>query len=154
MKRRARFFSLAVLGALVSLLPSIAVAAPPTTETIHYAEQRTEMDVVCSGAVVPIEIDAKGVVHSTEFDDGRFHFTFTETGTFSAVDAGVTYTGRFTVWAGENSNTKNFNGTFTFSARGRGDDGSRLLLKGVAHFSVNANGDVTSEFDIFRVVCR
>jgi hypothetical protein len=153
MRRQTRFFSLAVLVALVGLVPSTAVAAPPTTETIHYAEQRTEMDVVCSGSVVPIEVDVKGVFHSTEFDDGRFHFTFTETGTFSVVDAGVTYTGRFTVWGGENSNTKTFNGTFTFSARGKGDDGSRVLLQGVAHFSVNANGDVTSEFDTFRVIC-
>src|ERR671918_2210291 len=149
MKRKARFFSLAVLGALVSLVPSLAVAAPPTTETIHYAEQRTEMDVVCCGALVPIEVDVKGVVHTTQFDDRRFHFTFTETGTFSTVDAGVTYTGRFTVWAGENSNTKTFNGTFTFSARGKGDDGSRLLLQGVGHFSVNANGEVTREFERF-----
>jgi hypothetical protein len=154
MRRKTRFFSLAVFVALVGLVPSMAVAAPPTTETIHYAEQRTEMDVVCSGAVVPIEVDVKGVVHTTEFDDGRFHFTFTETGTFSTVDAGVTYTGRFTVWAGENSNTKTFNGTFTFSARGKGDDGSRVLIQGVAHFSVNANGEVTSEFERFDVTCR
>jgi hypothetical protein len=154
MRRKTRFFSLAVFVALVGLVPSMAVAAPPTTETIHYAEQRTEMDVVCSGALVPIEVDVKGVVHTTEFDDGRFHFTFTETGTFSTVDAGVTYTGRFAVWAGENSNTKTFNGTFTFSARGKGDDGSRVLIQGVAHFSVNANGEVTSEFERFDVTCR
>jgi hypothetical protein len=152
--RRKTLFSLGVLVVFVGLLPSMAVAAPPTTETIHYAEQRTEMDVLCSGAIVPIEVDVKGVVHTTGFDDGRFHFTFTETGTFSVVDAGVTYTGRFTVWAGENSNTKTFNGTFTFSARGKGDDGSRVLLQGVAHFSVNANGEVTSEFDRFDITCR
>jgi hypothetical protein len=153
MRRKTRFVSLGILVALVGLAPSMAVAAPPTTETITYAEQRTDMDVVCSGAIVPIELDLRGVIHITEFDDGRFHFTITETGTFTTVDAGVTYTGRFTFWAGENSNTKSFNGTFTFSARGKGDDGSRLLLQGVGHFSVNANGEVTREFERFTVTC-
>jgi hypothetical protein len=152
MMRKAWVLALVMFGLLWALQPA-AVAAAPTTETIHYEEQRIEMDVVCSGAVVPIQIDAKGVVHVTDFGDGRYHFTFTEVGTFLAVDAGVTYTGRFTVWGGENSNSKNFNGTFTFSARGKGSDGSRLLLQGVAHFTVSATGEVTSEFERFTVTC-
>ena len=153
MRRKASFFSLGVLVALVGLVPSMAVAAPPTTETIHEESAFTEMDTVCSGAIVPIHITGKSVFHITEFEDGRYHLTGTQVGRFTTTDAGVTYTGRFTVWFGENSNTKTFNGTFTFSATGKGSDGSKIRISGVAHFTVNANGDVTSEFERFTVTC-
>jgi hypothetical protein len=152
MKKRAGFLSLLTL-ALWGLLPSAALAQPPVTETIHESFDTTEFDTLCTGAVVPIHIRGRSVFHITEFADGRFHVTGTQVGRFTATDAGITYTGRFTIWFGENSNTKSFNGTFTFSATGKGSDGSRLRLKGVAHFTVNARGDVTTEFDRFRTVC-
>jgi hypothetical protein len=75
-------------------------------------------------------------------------------GRFTTTDAGVTYTGRFTTWFGENSNSKSFNGSSTFSATGKGSDGSKLRLRGVTHFTLNARGDVTSEFERFTTVCR
>ena len=153
MKSRAGFVSLLIL-ALWGLLPAAALAQPPTTETIHDRFDTTEFDTACSGAVVPIHVTGRSVFHITEFDDGRFHLTGTVVGRFTTTDAGVTYTGRFTNWLGENSNSKSFNGTFTFSATGKGSDGSRLRLKAVAHFTVNARGDVTTEFERFRTVCR
>jgi hypothetical protein len=152
MKTKAPLLSLLVL-AMSGLLPAAALAQPPSTETIHETFDTTEFDTLCSGAVVPIHIRGRSVFHITEFDDGRFHVTGTQVGRFTATDAGVTYTGRFTIWFGENSNSKSFNGTFTFSATGKGSDGSRLRLKGVAHFTVNARGDVTTEFERFRTVC-
>jgi hypothetical protein len=153
MRRKASFFSLGVLVALVGLVPSMAVAAPPTTETIHEDFDTTEFDTACTGAIVPIHITGKSVFHITEFEDGRYHLTGTQVGRFTTTDAGVTYTGRFTIWFGENSNSKTFNGTFTFSATGKGSDGSKIRISGVAHFTVNANGDVTSEFERFTVSC-
>jgi hypothetical protein len=46
------------------------------------------------------------VEHTTTFDDGRIHATFTQTGTFVAVpldDPSLpSYTGKFTVWGGFN----------------------------------------------------
>lgn len=75
--------------------------------------------------------------------------TGTFTGTFSAVPSdgtGPTFTGRFTQWFGENANLKTHNGTFTFSVRARGSDGSRIRFNVVAHFSVSATG-VTVEFE-------
>ena len=120
MKSRSWFLSLLVL-ALWGLLPAAALAQPPTTETIHEEFDTTEFDTVCSGAVVPIHVTGKSVFHITEFDDGRYHLTGTQVGRFTTTDAGVTYTGRFTIWFGENSNTKSFNGTFTFSATGKGE---------------------------------
>jgi hypothetical protein len=151
---KARFWLLSLLVlALAGLLPAAALAQPPTTETIQEKFDTTEFDTLCSGAVVPIHLTGKSVFHITEFEDGRYHLTGTQVGRFTATDAGVTYTGRFTIWFGENSNTKSFNGTFTFSATGKGDDGSKMRLKGLAHFAVNANGDVTSEFERFTADC-
>jgi hypothetical protein len=152
MRSKGRFLSVFIVG-LWALLPAAVLAQPPTTETIHETFDTTEFDTLCSGAVVPIHIMGKSVFHITEFADGRYHLTGTQVGRFTATDAGVTYTGRFTIWFGENSNSKSFNGTFTFSATGKGDDGSKLRLKGVAHFTVNARGDVTSEFDRFTANC-
>lgn len=79
------------------------------------------------------------------------HFTLTETGTFfaEAVNAELvydpetdentpvpadptvdptkpTYEGRYTVWGGYNGNRNNEASTFTFSAAGRGSDGSSI----------------------------
>ncbi len=152
MKSRAPFLSLLIL-ALCGLLPAAALAQPPVTETIHERFDTTEFDTLCTGAVVPIHITGKSVFHITEFADGRFHVTGTQVGRFTATDAGITYTGRFTIWFGANSNTKSLNATFTFSATGKGSDGSRLRLKGLAHVTVNASGDVTTEFERFRTVC-
>jgi hypothetical protein len=152
MKSRAGFLSLLTL-ALWGLLPAAALAQP-TTETIHDRFVTTVFDTACSGAVVPVHVTGRSIFHITEFDDGRYHLTVTEVGRFTTTDAGVTYTGRFKNTFGENSNSKSFNGTFTFSATGKGSDGSRLRLKAVAHFTVNARGDVTTEFERFRTVCR
>ena len=152
MKSRARFLVLLVL-ALSGLLPAAALAQPPVTETIHERFDTTMLDTACTGAIVPIHVRGRSVFHITEFADGRFHLTGTQIGRFTTTDAGITYTGRFTIWFGENSNTKSFNGTFTFSATGKGSDGSRLRLKAVAHVTVNARGNVTTEFERFRTVC-
>src|SRR5688572_25500777 len=107
MKTKAPLLSLLVL-ALWGLLPAAALAQPPVTETIHETFDDTVFDTLCSGAVVPIHVTGRAVFHITEFDDGRFHVTGTAVGRFTATDAGVTYTGRFTDWFGENSNSKSF----------------------------------------------
>ena len=147
-----------LLSVLVLLLGVVAgpaaVAQPPVTETFHEDFDATEFDVVCSGAVVPIHTTGRSIFHITDFGDGRYHLTGTSAGRFTATDAGVTYTGRFTTWFGENSNSKSFNGTFTFSATGKGNDGSKVRLRGLAHFTVNAQGEITSEFENFTTVCR
>lgn len=150
---RARVVLSLLLAGVIAVFPSVAAAQPPFTETVHDQGSATEMDVVCSGAVVPIEIDFRSVFHITDFGDGRYHITGTQVGTFTTTDAGVTYTGTFAVWFGENSNNRSFNGTFTFNARGAGSDGSRVRLHGVSHITVNALGETTTTFEEFDVVC-
>jgi hypothetical protein len=55
----------------------------------------------------------------TAFDDGRSHETFTQTGTLTAVPLDnptlASYTGKFTIWGGFNTNGSTAEGTFTFS---------------------------------------
>jgi hypothetical protein len=57
-----------------------------------------------------ITITYNSVFHITELDNGTYHVTGTLAGTFIAVADGVTYTGRFTQWFGENENSRNSEG--------------------------------------------
>jgi hypothetical protein len=134
-----------------------AGAAPPTTETIHFTETFVDTDIGCE-EVVDITVESKGVIHETIFGDPNdpdsVHVTGTFVGTFSFVEAGVTYSGRFTGWFGLNANSKNFVATDTFRANGRGSDGSHVRFQFTGHFSVNANGEVTVDFAKERGGCR
>jgi hypothetical protein len=89
-------------------------------------------------------------MHETIFEDGRVHATFIQTGKFVAVpleDPSLpSFTGRFTMWGGFNQNGKTVNGTFTFSLRGRGSDGSTVRINLVQHFNVRPDGTVNEFF--------
>jgi hypothetical protein len=60
------------------------------------------------GPLYTITTTSNAVEHTTTFDDGRIHATFTQTGTFVAApldDPSLpSYTGKFTVWGGFNQN--------------------------------------------------
>ena len=128
------------LGLLAAGLLSIAAPAfaqPPTTETTHEKGLvETFVDVIPScdedGPLYTVTTTSNLVMKETVFDDGRVHATFTQTGTFVAVpleDPNLpSFTGRFTQWGGFNQNGTTVNGTFTFSLRGRGSDGSTVSL--------------------------
>jgi len=141
-----------VLAALA--VSATSQAAPPVTFTeVVKNETETFTDVVpCREDLGPydITITYNGVFHATAagFDAQDepippYHLTGTTTGRFVAVPSdgtGPTFSGRFTQWFGENSNRKNANGTFTFSVRGTGSDGSTVRFNVVAHFSLSATG--------------
>jgi hypothetical protein len=132
-----------VLGAGVLLVATPAHAQPPTTETTTAKNVvETFVDVVPSCEPSPlytVTSTTNRIEHTTTFDDGRVHVTFTDTGTFVAVpleDPSLpNLTGKFTVWGGFNANGKLVNGTFTFNAHGTGSDGSRFHFNSVEHFS-------------------
>jgi hypothetical protein len=137
-----------VLATTLSVGSAGAGASPPETETTHEKGTDTFVDVVPSctedGALYTITIDFNLVEHATVFEDGRAHFTFTQTGTFVAVpfedptlpDA----SGRFTVWGGFNDNGKAVNGTFTFNVRGQFEDGTRFSIHVTEHFNTTPTG--------------
>lgn len=141
----------AVLGA------SVASAAPPVTETINTKATDTFVDVLVScGEDAPlyeITITYNQVEHSTTFDDGRVHSTFTQTGKFvaKALEPGqLDASGRFTVWGNFNSNGNGvFNGTFTFNLSGKFSDGSKVGIHVDDHFNTTPNAQ-----EFFHSHCR
>jgi hypothetical protein len=102
------------------------------------------------GPLYTITTTSNAVEHTTTFDDGRIHATFTQTGTFVAVpldDPSLpSYTGKFTVWGGFNQNGTTVNGTNTFNVRGTGSDGSTFSSSQVQHFNVRPDGTVHEFF--------
>jgi len=123
-----------------------AWAAPPVTETnTFHGVTETIIDTpFCEpGATHEITLTFNLVEHVTAFDDGRVHFTFTQTGTFDAVPldpSGQAASGHFAIWGGFNDNGKSVNGTFTFNANGSFADGTKLSVHAVEHFNVRPDG--------------
>jgi hypothetical protein len=151
-------FGRSVVGLItagVLLFAAPAFAQPPVTETtIQKGLVETFVDVVptCEGGGPAYTITTTSILveHTTTFDDGRVHETFTQTGTFVAEpleDPSLpSFTGRFTVWGGFNQNGKTVNGTFTFSVRGTGSDGSTFSNQNIDHFNVIPDGTVNEFF--------
>lgn len=133
----------------------MAEAVPPETftETSHGLEE-TFIDVLptCEGGGADYEITivTNAVEHGTVFDDGREHFTFTQTGTFEATPVAdpslPDASGHFTVWGGFNANGQAVNGTFTFSIRGTTEDGDQINFHNTEHFNERPDGTVHEFF--------
>lgn len=148
-----RLLPLLVIAMVVGLAMP-ALAAPPVTETtVEHGVTDTFVDFFdCDGTLYEITVTFNLIEHSTEFDDGRAHFTFTQTGTFEAVALDPSLpdaSGHFAVWGGFNQNKSTVNGTFTFSAIGEYEDGSPIRTHSVDHFNVTPSG---TEFFFSR--CR
>ena len=150
-------FARSIVGlvtAVLLLLAAPAFAQPVTETTTQKGLVETFVDVVptCEegGPLYRITTTSNLVEHTTTFDDGRVHETFTQTGRFVAApleDASLpSFTGRFTVWGGFNQNGKTVNGTFTFSVRGTGSDGSTFTNQSTDHFNVRPDGTVNEFF--------
>lgn len=149
---------LAVLGCTTAALlftGAPAFAGPPVTETTHeHGVVETFVDVVptCEGGgpLYTITTTSNSVEHTTTFDDGRVHATFTETGTFVAEPLDdptlPSYTGKFTIWGGFNDNGQTVSGTSTFNIRGTGSDGSGFKTHLVDHFNERPDGTVHQFF--------
>jgi hypothetical protein len=134
--------SLILLAAATALLLSAPVAFG--AESFTFTEKgvtESFTDVLpCVSDSADITITYNSVFHITELDNGTYHVSGTLTGTFTAVADGVTYTGRFMQWFGENENTMNSEGTTTFSVRGTSADGSRIAFSEVFHYTITATG--------------
>jgi hypothetical protein len=98
-----------------------------------------------------------GVFHTTSFATGdELWLTTTAEGTvtFTPTDPnGVTASGHFAEWHGVSLNNKNAVEHDTSTFQLKGTDGSHIGVHEVIHFSINANGRVTVNFDITGVHC-
>ena len=148
--------SLGLLAAtlLVSPIQASGAGAVSFTQTFHNATESFPSNAPCATETGIVTITYNGVAHGTVLTSGvgagTGWFTFTATGTFSfapLAGGNVTYSGRFTIWDGENINLQNYTATFTQIIHGTGSDGSTVNFHEVAHVTVAPSGDVTITFD-------
>ena len=141
--------AVAMIGFIVVSASGVANAAPPQHEkNIEKNTTETFTDVVpCHPELGDYEITTtyNGQEHST-FTDSSGHFTFTETGTFSALPSAgnpntETFTGKFTVWGGGTFNTRQSEESFTFNVQGTGSQGTTFGAHDNAHVVTDGPGD-------------
>ena len=145
--RRALAFLVVVGVLLFPISSAFAEGAITFTETFHNVAESFSDVNACTGDPGTVTITYNGVVHVTLLPNGTSHFTVTQTGDFVFVPDDPSLpanTGRFTIWAGFNSNNQNAAGTFTFTAHGTGSDGSEQTFHLTEHFSVSASGIVNT----------
>ena len=144
-----------LMAAGLLLVGAPAFAQPPVTETtVQKNLVETFVDVVptCEGGgpLYTITTTSNFIEHTTTFDDGRIHATFTQTGTFVAVpleDPSLpSYTGKVTIWGGFNQSNQVVNGTFTFNLHATGSDGSRVSINSSDHFNERPDVSVNEFF--------
>jgi len=140
------------LGALGAAGPASAAGGDHTqTQTQNFHGTMPLVDInPCTGNPLVGTVDSNSVFHQTWFPgDDELWFTFTEEDKGQAVDTltGVTFTDHDTVWGNENINRRNGNQTFTQTQRITGSDGSVITYKEVAHWTTDANGNLTGTFD-------
>jgi hypothetical protein len=145
-------FSGLVVAALLAL-PTAAWAhgGPPETFTDVVKDATVSFPDVnpCTGDPGFNTITYKGVFHVTQFADGHYHITGTQTGTseFDTTDPALPdYSAHFTLWFGENSNANGFNGTFALGVKATGTDGSSLRFHQTAHITI-VGSHVVAQFD-------
>ncbi len=66
---------------------------------------------------------------------------------------GVTYSGHFTVWGNFNPNERNTNSVFTLAIRLTSPTGASIVGHETTVFALNANGQVTVNFDKLSLSC-
>lgn len=151
MKRYRAFASLLAAAIVLVSWGASGAAADTFTETTHWRDVPFAIpDSDCSGDPVALSGFSSGVQHLTLLESGGLHVTFTEEVSFTAVRGTETFTGRWTAWGGLNLNNQNAASTFTLTATGSSDAGTKLLFHVTAHFSASATG-VVREFD--KLVC-
>jgi hypothetical protein len=138
----------------------ITLLALPVAVLAHDGPPQTFTDTVkqtdtapssnpCTGDPGTLSVTYNGVFHVTQFADGHYHLTGTQTG---AVEFDTTdptkpdYAGHLTLWFGENGNPNGFNATFTLNGQATGTDGSIVRFHQTAHVTI-VGTEVIVQFD-------
>jgi hypothetical protein len=143
--------TLLTAAALALSAAFVSAQARTTTDTQHFTNL-VESDHVsdCNGNGHFTEtFVSSGVMHTTQLDNGTFHFTVTAQGTDTLVPSNLslpTYTGHFDFWDGDNLNQKNEISTFTQAEQLKGSDGSTLKFQIVAHTGMGTSGQPVVSF--------
>jgi hypothetical protein len=164
----------AAMVAVGLVLGASVTGASAETQTVHHETETFGDYIPCVSEFPSLEgyeitVTYNGIEHFNE-NDNSGHFTFTQTGTFSAVPVlfadedgdglpdfdeetesfviagpreGESFSGKFTIWGGGNFNRSGIVAfTFTFSGHGVGDQGTNLKW--------NEDDHVTSVGDPFE----
>jgi hypothetical protein len=164
--KRALLLAVTVAAVLAMAVTSSALAGGPNGQTVtetdhaHGAFYEPEASNPCTGDTFNGGQGAlfmgNLVNHVTFFTNSdELWATFTETGAISATDdgTGVTYSGHATAWGNFNMNERNQNSAFTFTLHATGSDGSAITAHETTSFVMNANGEVTVNFDKMSLTC-
>lgn len=163
-----------LLLVLTAAVASIVVAAPAfagspngqtvsETQHVHGVFDEPNATNPCTGdaMVAPdggagVQFTGSLVNHVTYFTNSdEVWATFTETGAIEGTDAntGVTYMGHATAWGNFNMNQRNQTSAFTLTIHAVGSDGSSFFGHETTVFALNANGDLTVNFDKMNLTC-
>ncbi|MEP6665292.1 MAG: hypothetical protein ABJA81_02485 [Nocardioidaceae bacterium] len=163
MKRTVRIAGICVIVAGVLSGAGVAAAAPggtghtvTTTEISHITQPLSGTNPCAPLNPVSGHTDDNIVTHVTFFpESGEVRFTFTDQQSLIATDltTGVVTTGHATVTNNFNLTQRNATSTLNVTIRGTGSDGSTVYLHETAHFTLNANGVVTVDFDKVTLTC-
>jgi hypothetical protein len=163
MRRRFSFGLSALLGAAILVTSASAVGPPITGTSVSTFSESFSDPFFCGGELYDVTASGHMVVHFTFFEDtGAFYFHEVAHGKAVSVPAdgtGPTYTANF--WNSDSESIRAVKqgdvlvetDTDHFHAVAHGSDGSRALVTFHAHFTVNANGEMTVQFATDNLVC-
>jgi hypothetical protein len=155
---------LASAGMMLTAAAGTAWAQPPITGTdvSTFSESFSE-PFFCGGELYAVTANGIAVVHFTFFEEtGALRFQEVVHGMAVSVPVdgtGPTYTANFwnsdleSIRAVRQGDVLVETDTDHFRAIAHGSDGSMALVTFHAHFTVNANGEMTVEFVTDRLVC-
>jgi hypothetical protein len=154
----------ALLGA--GLLATVASAAGPPitgTDVLTFSDSFSDEPILCQDEFYTQTLSGHAVIHFTYFPDtGALVFREDVHGQNVAVPldgTGPTYRGNF--WFSDTETIKAVKSGDLLVEQdtdfqhfvAHGSDGSRVLATFHAHFTMNANGDTTVQFEIDKLVC-
>lgn len=164
--------AMAKLGLLMAAtlgLAAPAFAAPVTsTETEKFSETFSDEPFLCQDEIYETTSTGHTVTHLTARTDAngnivpplRFHFLVHAKVTAVPLDGtGPSYAGHFrssdseTIRSVRHGNVIAETDTDHNKVVAKGSDGSRVTLQEHHHFTVNANGEVSIEFDKVKASC-
>jgi hypothetical protein len=152
------------VGLMLATAGTASAAEPPITFTDVSTFSDSFSDTfLCQDEPYSITASGHTVVHVTYFEEtGASHFHEVSIGKAVAVPldgTGPTYTANFgdsdleNIRAVEHGDVLAEVDTDLHRVVAHGSDGSRALFKEHAHFTVNASGETTVQFDATRMVC-
>jgi hypothetical protein len=163
MRRRFGVTLGVLLGAAVLATAASAAGRPITFRDASTFSDSFTDTFLCQGELYATTASGRALVHFTYFEDtGALYFHSREVGKVVAVPVdgtGPTYTATF--WDSDTESIRAVKGgdllveqdTDREHAVARGSDGSRALVDFHAHFTVNANGETTVQFETDKLVC-